>query len=505
MPKKHKAPSIKPKPAAHPSLESSRSSGHGKATDQQSVNDILQQMRNASSLSKGAGWQTRLAPRSVHPSLRNILELPETPPPRPRPTAARQAIGQRRLRRTPGPPPPLSWVTPNPGSSRGSDSGDRNILRNRSVKFARRLNRLPGATVPSQGSLLHTTLRTMATHWDWHLLYDGTFLSTLPMHIRQLLLTYISVYTDHPSMGVSMKGLEPLFTTHDQESSSNDRAEVTRLDLGFSLGYWLNIKQLSRELKGNIPMDKEKAPVPASWEEEADLETTTPAPGQLDFAAMNNLRYLSLASPAPDAASWVSLLKLLPHLPTLTHLSLAYWPVPTLKPNSLTASVSHAKHKQLTFQYGGSDTYSSYENNWVEASIVLAKLSRTTYSLRWLDLEGCLEWIPALCWDGVDIYGKTHEVTGPEWNGSWRGVEWIELGPGWGPESSAQDNITVKSGGEDTEPQQHDPQKELELLEDASERIKAVGKRIQMIRREGRGKWIHYSDGSERRDTAQYT
>ncbi|KAM5466972.1 putative folate gamma-glutamyl hydrolase [Microsporum audouinii] len=496
MPKKHKTPSIKPKPDAHPSLQSSRPSSHGKSTGQSSVNDILQQMRNASSKATGSR-QARLVPRSVHPSLRNILELPETPPPRP--TTARQAVGQRRVRRTPGPPPPLSWVTPNPGSNGGLDSLGKSSLRGHSIKYGRRLDRLPGAVIPPHDSLLHTILRFMARNWDWHLLYDGTFLSTLPTHIRQLLLTYISVYTDHPSMGVNMKGLEPLFLT--SESGPRDGTEVTRLDLGFSIGYWLTLKQLSKEVKGSTPKGKENGPLPTSWEEEADSEISSPAPygpGQIEFPGFSNIRYLSLASPAPEAASWVSLLKLLSHLPTLTHLSLAYWPIPTLKPNALTASVSHPKHKQLSFQYGGSDTYSSYENNWIEASIVLAKLSRITYSLKWLDLEGCAEWIPSLCWDGIDIYGGTHEVTGPEWNGSWRGIEWIGLGPGWIPEIPALDSISVNEDDEDIIlKQQNRFRKERELFQNTLERIKDVGTRIQTIRREGRGKWIHYSDGSE--------
>ncbi|EGE08738.1 hypothetical protein TEQG_07696 [Trichophyton equinum CBS 127.97] len=502
MPKKHKSPSIKPTPAAHPSLQSTRSPNHGQtATGQSSVNEILQQMRNASSNATGSR-QARLAPRTVHPSLRNILELPETPPPRPRPTTSRQAIGQRRVRRTPGPPPPLSWITPNTASDAGLDTPGGGTLRSRGFKFGRRLDRLPGARIPPEDSLLHTTLRFMARNWDWHLIYDGTFLSTLPVSIRQLLLTYISVYTDHLSMGVKMKGLEPLFLA--QESGSEDNAEVTRLDLGFSIGYWLNLKQLSKLIKGNIPKHRESTSVPTSWEEEADLETQSPSPhtpGPLEVAAFGNIKFLSLASPAPESASWVSLMKLLSHVPTLTHLSLAYWPTPTLKPNALTASVSHPKHHSLSFQYGASDVYSSYENNWTEASIVLAKLSRVTYGLKWLDLEGCTEWIPALCWNGIDVYGQVHSASGPEWNGSWRGIEWIGLGPGWVPEAPAPDNISVTEVDEDIVIKQQDRFcKERESFKSTLEKIKDVGKGIQTARIEGRGKWIHYSDGSERRE-----
>ncbi|EFQ99408.1 hypothetical protein MGYG_08974 [Nannizzia gypsea CBS 118893] len=501
MPKKHKSPSIKPTPAAHPSLQSTRSSSHGHTTTgQSSVNDILQQMRNASANAAGSR-QTRLAPRTVHPSLRNILELPETPPPRPRPATSRQAVGQRRVRRTPGPPPPLSWITPNTGTNAGLDSPSGGSLGNRGVKFGRRLDRLPGTRIPPKDSLLHTTLRFMARSWDWHLLYDGAFLSTLPVSIRQLLLTYIAVYTDHLSMEVSMKGLEPLFLA--QESGPEDIAEVTRLDLGFSIGYWLNLKQLSKIVKGNIPKDKECIPVPTSWEEEADGETqnlTPQSPSQPELPGFSNIRFLSLASPTLEAASWVSLLKLLSHIPSLTHLSLAYWPTPTLKPNALTASVSHPKHRSLSFQYGASDTYTSYENNWTEASIVLAKLSRTTYGLKWLDLEGCTEWIPALCWNGIDIYGQSHSASGPEWNGSWRGIEWIGLGPGWVPEAPALHNISVTEDDEDIVAKQQDRfRKEQESFKTTLERVKDVGKSIQTARIEGRGKWIHYSDGSERR------
>jgi hypothetical protein len=134
----------------------------------------------------------------------------------------------------------------------------------------------------------------------------------------------------------------------------------------------------------------------------------------------------------------MSLLNLLSHLSTLTHLSLAHWPIPTLTPHALSAKMRHPKHKSLSFSYGGTDTYSAYENNWDEASGMLRRLSRATYCLKWLDLEGCSDWFPALSWDSVNSDG-TYATSGPEWNGSWRDLAWLGLGAGWFPDLSKED------------------------------------------------------------------
>lgn len=91
-----------------------------------------------------------------------------------------------------------------------------------------------------------------------------------------------------------------------------------------------------------------------------------------------------------------------------------------------------------------------------------------------------------------------HSASGPEWNGSWRGIEWIGLGPGWIPAAPAPDNISVTEVDEDIVMKQQDRfRKERESFKTTLERIKDVGKGIQTARIEGRGKWIHYSDGSE--------
>lgn len=56
------------------------------------------------------------------------------------------------------------------------------------------------------------------------------------------------------------------------------------------------------------------------------------------------------------------------------------------------------------------------------------RLSRATYCLKSLDLEGCGAWLPALKWEGKGGGG------GVEWCGGWRGVERVRVQAGWIPE-----------------------------------------------------------------------
>jgi len=182
----------------------------------------------------------------------------------------------------------------------------------------------------------------------------------------------------------------------------------------------------------------------ATWEDEANSSyssaaTLTTSQYHLRF---QNLTFLSLAHPDSNSANWVSLLGVLSHLSTLTHLSLAHWPMPILTPHAVNARMRHPMHKSLSFPYGGTDTYSAYENNWAEASGVLRRLSKATYCLKWLDLEGCSDWIPALIWDDTDS-DDAHPTSGPEWNGSWRDLEWLGLGAGWFPDLSREEDYLL--------------------------------------------------------------
>ena len=532
MPKKHRKSTFattKPENrVVHHTLLSSglrdgrdNNSNRSTSTDQKqsSVNDLIDRLRctQVSSTNPTNTASTNISelyPRTIHPSLRNLFELPETPPPRPR-TNAPTPIGGQRVRRTPGPPPPISWLR-GEGQNNG-DSSTKARLRNVEATAAdtfgdgrgdmRRivycLDRLPGIVFPREHGLLDITLKSVAINWAWHVEYDGVFLAQLPSRVRVLLLSYIARYTgDDEFVRVrallrgrdrAMVGLSPLFmkwsgdggeeekekekgkekgrgSDWDEDGdyeevfqSRSDDLEVSRLDLGRALGRWISFKQLANELivpsksklkdtgigvsttSANSVSHKHISTediIPSSWDEDAEADekpittTTTSIPKKLlDTSNLRfaNLRFLSLSHPNPISANWTSLIDLLSNLTFITHLSLSHWPIPTTTPNAINTKIHHPMYTSLSFSYSGTDTYSAMEDNWAEAAALLRKLSRATYCLQWLDLEGCAEWTRALCWEGVGPDGEPYGSMDQIWNGPWRNIEWIHLGIGWVP------------------------------------------------------------------------
>lgn len=536
MPKKNRRSLLKPVNTPHHSLSPSNHH-HGGARrtpgsegEPLSVNDLISHLRRTQIPSSSeqnpqspGSSRSFVSRRSVHPSLRNLLELPETPPPRPRLNARYGAIGRRPLRPTPGPPPPESWV-----SGDTSESGSvRDDTATSFRKVTYRLERLPGAVFPGKKDLMHVVLKAMAFNWDWHLKYDGPFLSQLPSHIKGVLLSYIAVYARNPPFGHHMKGLKPLFLseTHNQGTKEDDfpyhtgcvdiDAETRRLDLSCALGHWTNFEQLKSELVLPTKLIEPEV-VPASWDEELNESSTTAIPRSLDLRLrFKNLRYLSLAHPNSQHASWNSLLQLLEHLSVITHLSLAHWPVPTRTFNASSGQSRGAQRlpRGLPHSHGGTDIYSALENNWAESAGILRQLSRYTYCLKWLDLEGC-EWLPALVWTGTDPDGQRYRLgdCGPEWNRSWRDIEWIALGPGWecpddldanetlatNPGRSLASSVHAPTENPNVLPWDVEHERSLYRYKKARQqwcaaviRAHRVHRLILEIRRHGRGKWMH--------------
>ncbi|KAI9370684.1 hypothetical protein BJX61DRAFT_514492 [Aspergillus egyptiacus] len=545
MPKKHhKTPFSKPVSTPHHTLATSprqndraRSSAEG---EQPSVNDLINHLRRtqvSSSPDSNHSPSRHVAPRSVHPSIRNLLELPETPPPRPRPDARRIGIvGGRRLRRTPGPPPPASWLSDDT-SVEEADAADLDAPQTAEVIY--RLDRLPGREFPAKSSFLHAVLKEMASHWAWHVVYDGQFLGILPMHIKILLLSYIGYYGREQPLRGLVRGLKPLFEGsggveedgHDMPTDND--SEITRLDLTGAIGRWMTLKELSAELlqsrkPHSSPRDTADS-VPTSWEDEYEEGPEPSISKPVQTLRFSNLQYLSLAHPNPASVNWNSLITLLSRLSTITHLSLAHWPVPTITPRALKAcaSIRNPAQRSLTFSYGGTDTYSAMENNWAESAGLLRKLSRVTYCLKWLDLEGCGDWIPALNWEGVGPDGETYPA-GPEWNGSWRDIEFIRLGPGWlpsldddefptpatpatsrslafsthAPTTSSVQGVTGEAASTETwdvevERRRYRLKKVVERFREEIRAARAVQQRVLQVRKEMKGKWVRFSFGLE--------
>ena len=274
-----------------------------------------------------------------------------------------------------------------------------------------KIEQLPGSFLPENGSLIHTILKAFAANWDWHVQYDQYYLATLPVRYKEALLSYISRYS--PS-GTDKAGLTVLFVDDTELEDATGVDGLTHLDLSGSIGHRLKSKQLKDLLrvKRTVSSGEEISDaVPESWDTPSLLESPSGLP------KFHSLTHLSLSNPN-RATTWKELLDLAPDLSTITHLSLAYWPIPTISPNSATA---YRETPQGNVNFGASNLYSSFDSDWTEAASILRRLSRSTYCLKWLDLTGCFPWVQALSYDQVD------------WCGAWRALEIVKIGQGYMP------------------------------------------------------------------------
>lgn len=550
MPKKHHNRSFaKPASTAHHTLSPSgprsgsndrlRPSQSTSNAESSSVNDLISHLRRtqvsrpAENARGNLSWS--VTARSVHPSLRHLLQLPESPP-RPHPGTRRLRIGGRPLRRTAGPPPPESWILGNSAGDDAEENETADVGNSQTERIIYRLDRLPGKTIPEKHTLMHMVLESMASQWVWHIQYDGQFLDTLPSHVKMLLLSYIAIFArDQPIAGM-MRGLRPLFEKQGLDSSDEedelDRArhetDIVRLDLSCAIGRWININQLSRELvvsQRPTPVQRRrKEPVPSAWDAESDEDVADHCPtlpkAPSHRLRFENLRYLSLAHPTSAAANWNSLINLLSRLSTLTHLSLAHWPVPAVTPDSIPPT-----SKRWAFSHNtptGTDL--EFDGNWAQAAGILRRLARATYCLKWLDLEGCGDWFTALSCDCARPNGETYNP-GPEWNGSWRNIEFVRLGPGWLPpiddgELFPPSGLTKPSSYGSLATSIHSPflndtedaglpwdvelerfkyrrSKEIEQFRETLQAAKDFKQRVHRLRKDGKGKWVQFSFGLE--------
>jgi len=413
MPKK-RAPTYdtKPKSPAHPSLSSSGKSkdahslGSVFAPSGNSVNDRIQQLR----ISHGASHPARgvlsvLNPNtnpSLPPSLRDILQLEDAPPPRPR-TGLRITGRTRGLA---GPVPP-SWL-----KRRENCAGRQLKMR----KFGEEgegvgLEPLPGSFIPDNGSLMATALKALARDWAWHVVYDQFYLATLPVRYKEALLHYIACYNHH---SLDRAGLDMLFQDQTQLEDATGADGLYRLDLSTSIIQPLKLSELKdffTTKKGIASAEREAETILDSW----DTPELMAAPSTVP--RFHTLTHLSLSQPT-GVAAWKGLLDLAPHLTTLTHLALAYWPTPTLSRNSNTA---YRETPQGNVNYGASNFYSAHDNDWSEAASIFRRLSKSTYCLQWLDLTGCYPWVQALASEHID------------WCGAWQALETVKIGQGWVP------------------------------------------------------------------------
>ncbi|KAI1498733.1 tafazzin [Biscogniauxia marginata] len=446
----------KPPSVAPASLSLSSSSQQTSRNHDRSVNELLANLRRTNPNSNDAARTNfPLATPSVPPTIRQILQIPETPAPAPRRPQRREINGRRA---PPGPPPPRSWV---------SLSQSRHAPPSLKADSAGQIQHwpLPGAYSPGEGSLVDMVMRRMALDWEQQRDWNRFYLYTLPSRVRTALLSYVSQLYE-PGLSVHDLRLvlagppEEELAEYDVERVNFDtlNGDAFYLDLAGSIGKSLTLKELSELLCP--PKINPDALLQDSW----DAPEPTPGPVQL----LPNLTHLSLAvdpSSSPSV-SWKQLLSLAGKMSKLTHLSLAGWPEPSLTPNTKFARVTSLATGQ-SIQYGGTGPYShNLDGDWSEAILVLKRLSKTLYGLEYLDLTGCADWVPAL----MEESDGDFVIDFVDWAGDWGKITTLRLNSGYAlaDESSKAEVLRMS-----------------EWIDSAT----AVEKHIR-AQRSGRGRWI---------------
>ncbi|KAH8884732.1 hypothetical protein GQ53DRAFT_751658, partial [Thozetella sp. PMI_491] len=402
--------------AGHDGPSSSRANNLSSANADHSpgVNELLADLRRRGGASNHSVDVEQMVAPSVPPMIRDILQLPVMPAPRPR--QLQRAQPGRRL--PAGPAPPRSWLSM-------SRHAPRHGAQERAVAaegFERRS--LPEAYVPEPGSLIDTALRKFALTWDFQREYWHQYVHDLPTHIRAALVAYLGIWG--PS-GVTVADLKIILQAPIEDDNDHPGDEPVapndgivnegfrQLDLTGCIGRSLKLAELSSLL------------FPSSRDPHSDLQESWDAPEtdtSIPMPLLPNLTHLALAIDPQNrpSVSWRQLLSFASHLHTLTHLSLAYWPEPTLTPNAKYTSVVTPQGRSVP--YGGTGPYShTLDGDWAEAVMVLRRLSKALYSLEYLDLTGCADWCQAL------FSEADHDTI--DWVGDWGKIEHLLLYPGY--------------------------------------------------------------------------
>ncbi|KAK1070286.1 hypothetical protein LTR74_004202 [Friedmanniomyces endolithicus] len=415
---------------------------HGAAglSDSPTVNErlsALRQVETPEGLQKKRDLADSVNQPSVPPELREILGVLESEPPKPKP-----GVRLREMRRTPGPAPPKSWLgyrsewwstlVMREGRARRKGNGLKSDAERQRPKELLRFSLLLDGKLDTDAGqpsgLLHLTLRRLAEQWDLFDEADFPALVDIPLRLRLRLLSYMGYYG-------------PLIDTTDLQALTSGDETLTHLDLAGLAGHGaLTTKRLVKLFEASATMIS-IAPdaVAESWDAEETLESIlTPS---LTAPRFNTLTHLSLSNP-PPTASWRDLLALSKSVSRLTHLSLAYWPRPTLTPNLTTATVSSRHSPDV--RAGGSHYYSTLDNDYAEAAALLRQLSHNLLCITWLDLEGCADWVPAL---GTLNAGAHDDVPHDDASGwspasspvitifahTWKNLTYIRCAQGWLP------------------------------------------------------------------------
>ncbi|KAF3924776.1 hypothetical protein ABW21_db0200555 [Orbilia brochopaga] len=385
---------------------------------------------------------------TVHPSLQAILGVPEEPPEPLLPRARGFAVPNSwRTRNGVDPYRRLYDGQSTTSSASGFEARGSSTFPTFEVGAFDQAEAEADLAVPSLVSLC---LRAVAHNWAFHVIYDRYFLRELRASHKSLLLAHLAAstlsrrqqYVDEADVlagSIDKASFELLFRApfpedlhSDVDDITAEQAEeidrrlpmagtdhVTHLNFGGSIGYSITLRELFRLLTRkvntnptrtsyshprnvqtvNSPSGKQKETILDSWEDFDDDDDNPPLIPAIRAHHFASLTHLSLAYPKPLAAAvpLPDLLKLAADaVPTITHLSLAGWPVPSIASSSSSA--------------GSSATASLAESIRAATGMHIKRLSQSLICLRHLDVSDCdadmylaleeADWIE--CWRKVD-------------------------------------------------------------------------------------------------------
>lgn len=503
---------------------SGKAPGSNGSSSTSSVNQKLSELRKLegrdAAKKKAELVQSSSNLKSVHPSLRGILGIVDTAPPKPK-----RAARARLPNRTPGPAPPASWTkTPGwtpllalrTGQRRFRKRGTADIDRNRPPtlqRFARMAGIGDASAINERPrSLMHTALKTAAEQWHLFDEEDLPMLTELPLRLRLALLSYLGYYG--PAIGVDV--LDALTTGSEA---------LLHLDLAGLAGHGnLSISRVAKLAK-QLPVQAEvispsEDDVVDSWDQDDSFEAALAV--RMPSARFANLTHLSLGYP-PLGISWRDLLSLSKQTPKVTHLSLAHWQRPTLTPNLTTATVSSQHSPDVNA--GGSHFYSALDQDMYEPAAIIRQLSNNLLSLKWLDLEGCTDWSQALSfkWTAETPSSRNRDAwlqqaaTSSVWVSTWKNVAYVNLTQSWLPKvatlrllprqqmSSAsraiidklakQTSLAQLACDDDGESLSLVAQRKAQIWLELEERAVQVGKDINRVRREQHARLMDVDHG----------
>ncbi|KAI9741060.1 MAG: hypothetical protein M1834_002773 [Cirrosporium novae-zelandiae] len=396
MPKKHSQKHYPTKPASTvPSSLSLRPrQDESSSSSSSTVNSLLSSLRrtqaHVSAIPSQFLFPSPATLPSLPPSITQVLEIPDLPPPRPRPgMRVRDPDGPniRRRRAPAGPAAPESWATATftPESMQNPYQGDvigqlegsavpthlgydansshyTNIYPTNNKQFEFIFNEKTMAPleteittprvrlspelphVPRPNSLQHACLKKLAETFSFQVSYQRYNLSPLLRPaLKELLCAYVATYGD----GMTLRGLKTLFANNAEIEGGTGGEGIKCLDLRGSIENGLKLDDLKEFLGGDRtnsiddelgdggPMSPSSSatPPPSSWSDAGDDDSVA---GDLSYR-FPSLKTLSLAlrppslshePPSLPSSSWYSLLSLAPTIQTLSYLSLAHWPKP---------------------------------------------------------------------------------------------------------------------------------------------------------------------------------